>query len=154
MTAGTGIAPSVTARPVVPPTTCGKSEMISRSMPPVPAPDLDEMRVLKQELREVIADPSVLPDGTLLTAASEDGADEAFPARLWREPYGGEPVWARLAAGWCSERRLSGASLPFQRHAGLVDTTGGSLKNPASTASGSPYRPAALPWGPHRPYEG
>jgi len=56
-------------------------------------PDLEEMRVFKRELHEVIANPSVLPNGALLTAAAyEDGTDEAFLSRLWHELYGDESV--------------------------------------------------------------
>jgi len=53
--------------------------------------DHPKMQTFKRELREVIADPSVLPDGALFTATGyEDGTDEAFLSRLWRELYGGE----------------------------------------------------------------
>ncbi len=42
----------------------------------------------------------------------------------------------------------------FQRHTGPDDTTGGSLKTTRPTGRTSLHRPVALPWGPHRPYEG
>jgi len=55
--------------------------------------DLEEVKTFKRELREVIADPSVLPEGALFTAANyEDGSAEAFLANLWRDLYGDEPV--------------------------------------------------------------
>lgn len=53
----------------------------------------EEMRVFKEELRQVMRDPGVLPDGALfLAAAYEDGSDRAFLDNLWRELYGDEPV--------------------------------------------------------------
>ncbi|HEY3684565.1 MAG TPA: hypothetical protein VGL93_16145 [Streptosporangiaceae bacterium] len=51
------------------------------------------MRVFKEELRAVVRDPSVLPEGALFEAvAYEDGSDRKFLERLWRELYGGEAV--------------------------------------------------------------
>jgi hypothetical protein len=51
------------------------------------------MRKFKAELREVMGDPSKLPPGALSTAAEyDDGTDEAFLRRLWRDLYGDEPV--------------------------------------------------------------
>lgn len=51
------------------------------------------MRRFKVELREVMADPSKLPENALFTAAQyDDGSDEAFLRRLWRDLYGDEPV--------------------------------------------------------------
>ncbi len=45
----------------------------------------------KSDFREIIADPTVLPEHALFTAAGyEDGTDEAFLARVWREIYGDE----------------------------------------------------------------
>lgn len=56
-------------------------------------PDLDEMRVFKDELRQAVRDPSVLPEGALFLAASyEDNSDQVFLDRLWRDLYGDEPV--------------------------------------------------------------
>lgn len=53
----------------------------------------DMMRVFKQELREVVRDPGVLPKGALAEAAEyEDGSERAFLDRLWRELYGDEAV--------------------------------------------------------------
>lgn len=55
--------------------------------------DVPRMRVFKDELRQVMRDPGVLPDGALfLAAAYEDGSDRAFLDNLWRELYGDEPV--------------------------------------------------------------
>lgn len=52
-----------------------------------------KMQQFKEEFREVIRDPSVLPKGALSTAAQyEDASDEAFLNRLWHELYGDEPV--------------------------------------------------------------
>lgn len=54
--------------------------------------DDPEMDTFKRELCEVIADPSVLPDDALFTAAEyDDGSDEKFLARLWRDLYPDEP---------------------------------------------------------------
>jgi hypothetical protein len=53
----------------------------------------DIMPKFKAELREAIADPSQLPEDALFTAAQyDDGTDEAFLRRLWRDLYGDEPV--------------------------------------------------------------
>jgi len=55
--------------------------------------DLDDMRVFKEELRRAVRDPAVLPEGALFKAgAFEDGTDQAFLDRLWRDLYGDEPV--------------------------------------------------------------
>jgi hypothetical protein len=52
-----------------------------------------EMRVFKQELREALADPRRLPGDELFWAVSyEDGSDEKFLPRLWRDLYGDEPI--------------------------------------------------------------
>lgn len=52
-----------------------------------------EMTVFKQELREAIRDPSRLPSGSLARAAEyEDGSEQAFLARLWRDLYPEEPL--------------------------------------------------------------
>lgn len=54
--------------------------------------DDPETDAFKRELRAVIADPSVLPADALFTAAEyDDGSDERFLARLWRDLYPGEP---------------------------------------------------------------
>jgi hypothetical protein len=54
-----------------------------------------EMRVFKAELRAARRDPSLLPDGALAESVQyEDGSDEAFLARLWRDLYGDEPYCA------------------------------------------------------------
>ncbi|MFL6075385.1 MAG: hypothetical protein ACJ73S_18500 [Mycobacteriales bacterium] len=49
------------------------------------------MPTFKAELREALADPSRLPKGALgLAAEYDDGSDEAFLRRLWRDLYGDE----------------------------------------------------------------
>ena len=54
-----------------------------------------EMRTFKTELREAIRDPSRLPGDELYTNVQfDDGSDEAFLRRLWRDLYGDEPVEA------------------------------------------------------------
>ncbi|HEY3684568.1 MAG TPA: hypothetical protein VGL93_16160 [Streptosporangiaceae bacterium] len=51
------------------------------------------MRVFKDELRAVMRDPGVLPEGALAEAAEyEDGSERRFLDRLWQELYGDEPV--------------------------------------------------------------
>jgi hypothetical protein len=53
----------------------------------------ETMRVFKRELREVMRDPSVLPEDALFEASAyEDGTDRRFLDRLWRELYGDEVV--------------------------------------------------------------
>jgi len=55
--------------------------------------EIDEMVTFKKELREVIANPGVLPKDALRTAAYyEDRSEAAFLARLWHDLYGNEPV--------------------------------------------------------------
>lgn len=54
--------------------------------------DDEEMRVFKTELREVLLDPTRLPDDELYESVQyDDGGDEAFLRRLWRDLYGDEP---------------------------------------------------------------
>jgi hypothetical protein len=56
------------------------------------APDDEEIRVFRIELREALADPGQLPDNELFKAVQfSDGSNEAFLRRLWRDLYGGEP---------------------------------------------------------------
>lgn len=58
-----------------------------------PEPDDDEIRVFKDELRRASADPGELPDDELSDAVEyNDGSDERFLRRLWRDLYGDEPV--------------------------------------------------------------
>jgi hypothetical protein len=53
----------------------------------------DEMRVFKDELRQALTDPSQLPKNELDDAVEyDDGTDEKFLRRLWRDLYGDEPV--------------------------------------------------------------
>jgi hypothetical protein len=53
----------------------------------------EEMRVFKDELRRALIDPSQLPDGELDDAVEyDDGSDEEFLRRLWRDLYGDEPA--------------------------------------------------------------
>jgi hypothetical protein len=66
-------------------------DLISRARSP--RPDDDEMRRFKSELRQALADPSQLPDGELDDAVEyDDGSDEQFLRRVWRDLYGDEPV--------------------------------------------------------------
>jgi hypothetical protein len=53
----------------------------------------EEMQVFKTELRQAIEDPSRLPDNELYREVQyDDGTDEKFLRRLWRDLYGDEPV--------------------------------------------------------------
>jgi hypothetical protein len=53
--------------------------------------DDHEMQVFKSELREALSHPSRLPGDELSWAVQYDeGSDEAFLGRLWRELYGNE----------------------------------------------------------------
>lgn len=55
--------------------------------------DDDEMRVFKAELRLGLADPGRLPGNELSEAVEyDDGSDEKFLRRLWRDLYGDEPL--------------------------------------------------------------
>lgn len=54
--------------------------------------DVEDVRVFKRELSELIVNPSVLPKYALDTAAGhDDGSDERFLARLWKDLYPEEP---------------------------------------------------------------
>ena len=54
-----------------------------------------EMRVFKAELRQAITHPGQLPDDELFRHVQyDDGSDEKFLRRLWRDLYGDEPVIA------------------------------------------------------------
>ena len=54
-----------------------------------------EMRVFKAELRQAIAHPAQLPGDELFNQVEyDDGSDEMFLRRLWRDLYGDEPVTA------------------------------------------------------------
>jgi hypothetical protein len=58
-----------------------------------PEPDDGEIRVFKDELRRALADPGALPDDELSAAVEyDDGSDERFLGRLWRDLYGDEAV--------------------------------------------------------------
>ena len=49
------------------------------------------MRVFKSEFREALRDPSRLPGDELFESVEyDDGTDEAFLRRLWRDLYGDE----------------------------------------------------------------
>ena len=55
------------------------------------APEDEEIRVFREELREALADPSQLPDDELSKAVQyDDGSTQAFLRRLWRDLYGDE----------------------------------------------------------------
>jgi hypothetical protein len=65
-------------------------ELVSRSGSP--RPDDGEIRKFKSELRQALADPSQLPGDELSEAVEyDDGSDEQFLRRLWRDLYGDEP---------------------------------------------------------------
>lgn len=54
-----------------------------------------EMRVFKTELRQAITRPGLLPGDELFSHVQyDDGSDEKFLHRLWRDLYGDEPVTA------------------------------------------------------------
>ena len=54
--------------------------------------DLPEAARFKHELQQAISDPALLPEDALFLAAQyDDGSDEAFLHRLWRDLYGDEP---------------------------------------------------------------
>ena len=54
-----------------------------------------EMRVFKDELRQAIAHPDQLPGDELFDHVQyDDGSDEKFLRRLWRDLYGDEPFTA------------------------------------------------------------
>jgi hypothetical protein len=66
-------------------------DLVSRARSP--RPDDDEIRKFKSELGQALADPSQLPDGELDDAVEyNDGSDEEFLRRLWRDLYGDEPI--------------------------------------------------------------
>lgn len=57
--------------------------------------DRPEMRIFKAELRQAIAHPDQVPGDELFGhVVYEDGSDEGFLRRLWRDLYGDEPVSA------------------------------------------------------------
>ncbi|MFL6077410.1 MAG: hypothetical protein ACJ73S_28950 [Mycobacteriales bacterium] len=50
-----------------------------------------EMVSFKEQLREAAKEPSRVPEGALFRAACyDDGSDERFLRRLWRDLYGDE----------------------------------------------------------------
>jgi hypothetical protein len=66
-------------------------DLVSRARSP--RPDDDEIRKFKSELRHALADPSQLPGDELFEAVEyDDGGDEQFLRRLWRDLYGDEPA--------------------------------------------------------------
>jgi hypothetical protein len=51
------------------------------------------MRRCASELRQALADPGALPDDELSAAVEyDDGSDEKFLRRRWRDLYGDEAV--------------------------------------------------------------
>jgi hypothetical protein len=55
--------------------------------------DDEEMQLFKSELQRALADPGQLPDGALYREVQyDDGSDEKFLCRLWRDLYGDEPI--------------------------------------------------------------
>jgi hypothetical protein len=66
-------------------------DLVSRARSP--RPDDDEIRKFKSELGQALADPSQLPGDELSEAVEyDDGSDEQFLRRLWRDLYGDEPI--------------------------------------------------------------
>ena len=66
-------------------------DLISRARAPQPGDE--EMRHFKTELQQALSHPGQLPDDELSEAVEyDDGSDEAFLRRLWRDLYGEEPV--------------------------------------------------------------
>lgn len=58
-----------------------------------PEPDDAEITVFKDQLHGALRDPSQLPKDALFEAAKyDDGSDEKFLRRLWRDLYGDESV--------------------------------------------------------------
>jgi hypothetical protein len=55
-------------------------------------PEVEErLAPFKEQLRQALRDPSQVPAGALWTAACyDDGSDEKFLRRLWRDLYGDE----------------------------------------------------------------
>ena len=54
-----------------------------------------EMSAFEEELREAIRDPGRLPGGELFHQVEyDDGSDETFLRRLWRDLYSDKPVIA------------------------------------------------------------
>ena len=65
-------------------------ELIERARSAAPEDEADPR--LREELREALADPSRLPDNELFKAVQyDDGSNEAFLRRLWRDLYGDQP---------------------------------------------------------------
>ena len=65
-------------------------DLISRAQ--APDPDDEEIRAFKAELQQALADPGQLPGDELSCAVEyDDGSDEAFLRRLWRDLYGEQP---------------------------------------------------------------
>jgi len=57
--------------------------------------DNEQMRAFKAELRQALADPSQLPADELFESVQyDDGSDEKFLRRLWRDLYPDEPPTA------------------------------------------------------------
>lgn len=55
------------------------------------AEPVEEMVRFKEQLREAVRDPAKVPEGALFRAACfDDGSDEKFLRRLWRDLYGDE----------------------------------------------------------------
>ena len=53
------------------------------------------MRIFKAELRQAITHPDQLPSDELFDHVQyDDGSDEAFLRRLWRDLYDDEPATA------------------------------------------------------------
>jgi hypothetical protein len=74
--------------------------------------DDEEMRVFKSQLRQALADPTLLPDDELFDAVEySDGSDEEFLRHLWRDLYGDESIPLLLIRGMSLFLPLRPASL-------------------------------------------
>lgn len=55
--------------------------------------DYEEIKTFKAELRKALLNPDVIPDDELYEAVQfDDGSEEKFLRRLWRDLYPDEPV--------------------------------------------------------------
>ena len=68
-------------------------DLISRARNPQ---EDDLIQRFKEQLRVALLDPSTLPENSLFRAVQyDDGSDEMFLRRLWRDLYPEEPVPSR-----------------------------------------------------------
>ena len=90
-------------------------------------PELQErMRLFKEQLAAAVVDPARIPHGALFRAVCyDDGSDEKFLRRMWRDFYPEEPlprvcVGETLVTGDRQLRREAGRHAPFQRLPGSM----------------------------------